>query len=92
MNTAHKGRRAEHRARVLLEEAGFTVARAAGSRGPADLIAWDAAALRFISVKSTTYASALEREALRSMQRPACSTIEIWRFPSYCREPLIERL
>jgi len=36
MNTAHKGRRAEHRARALLEAAGFAVCRAAGSKGPAD--------------------------------------------------------
>jgi hypothetical protein len=33
MNTAHKGRRAEHRARTLLEAAGFAVCRAAGSKG-----------------------------------------------------------
>jgi len=29
MNSAHKGRRAEHRARALLEAAGFSVCRAA---------------------------------------------------------------
>jgi len=92
VNAAHKGRRAEHRARVLLEGAGFTVCRAAGSKGPVDLVAWDAVALRFVSVKSTTYASAREREALRAMPRPPGSIVEVWRFPSYCRTPLIERL
>jgi Holliday junction resolvase len=40
MNTAQKGRRAEHRARALLEADGFVACRAAGSKGPADLVAW----------------------------------------------------
>ena len=40
MNAAHKGRRAEHRAQRILEAAGYTTTRAAGSKGAADLIAW----------------------------------------------------
>lgn len=93
MNTAHKGRRAEHRARALLEAAGFFVCRAAGSKGPADLIAWDTTSIRFISVKSgTRYASAIERETLQTMLRPVNSSIEVWRWPDRCCEPLIERL
>jgi Holliday junction resolvase len=93
VNTAHKGRRAEHRARALLEAAGFAVCRAAGSKGPADLIAWDTTSIRFISVKSgTKYASALEREALQFLTRLENASVEIWRFPDRCRAPLIERL
>ncbi|MCX6543787.1 MAG: hypothetical protein NTV05_05165 [Acidobacteria bacterium] len=93
MNTAHKGRRAEHRARHLLEASGYTVTRAAGSKGLADLIAWDAIGFRLISVKSgTAYASALEREALASCLAPANTTKEIWRFPDRCRVPAIERI
>ena len=77
MNTAHKGRRAEHRARQFLEDAGYEVCRAAGSKGPADLVAWDAVSIRFISVKcGTKYASAIERAALRGMVKPANATIE----------------
>lgn len=37
MNTAAKGRRAEHRSRALLEAAGYTVIRAAASKGDWDL-------------------------------------------------------
>ena len=93
MNTAHKGRRAEHRARALLEAAGFAVCRAAGSKGPADLVAWDTTSIKFISIKSgTKYATALEREALQYLPRPANASIENWRFPDRCRAPLIERL
>jgi Holliday junction resolvase len=93
MNCAIKGRRAEHRARHLLESSGFTVCRAAGSRGLVDLVAWDSVSLRFISVKSgTRYCSALEREGLQLMPRPACSSIEVWRWPHRARSPLIETL
>ncbi len=93
MNAAHKGRRAEHRARALLEAAGFEVCRAAGSKGPADLVAWDTTSIRFISIKSgTKYATALEREALSLLVRPANASCEIWRFPDRCRAPLIERI
>jgi len=93
MNTAHKGRRAEHRARALLEAAGFEVCRAAGSKGPADLVAWNTTSIRFISVKSgTKYASAAEREVLAMMPRPAPSSVEIWRFPTRCKVPIIETL
>jgi Holliday junction resolvase len=86
MNPAHKGRRAEHRARALLEAADFSVCRAAGSKGPADLVAWETASIRFISVKSRTkYATTLEREALQLLLRPANASCEIWRFPDRCR-------
>jgi hypothetical protein len=93
VNTAAKGRRAEHRARALLEAAGFCVCRAAASKGPADLIAWTATSIRFVSVKAGgQYASEVEREALRQMPRPANSTVEIWRLPDRCRAPFIEQL
>ena len=64
MNTAHKGRRAEHRARALLEAEGFAVVRAAASKGVCDLVAWNATSIRLVSVKSgAAYASTAEREA-----------------------------
>jgi len=67
--------------------------RAAASKGPCDLVAWNATAIRFISVKSgTTYASAVERARLQQLARPACASIEIWRFPDRVTAPSIERL
>ncbi len=93
MNTSAKGRKAEWKARALLEAAGFEVCRAAGSKGPADLVAWDSTSIRLISVKSgTKYASAIEREALAMLLRPANASVEIWRFPNRCHEPIVERL
>src|SRR5262245_57930602 len=71
MANYRKGRRLEHRARKLLEDAGFSVVRAAGSKGPADLVAFDAIGFRLISVKSAgRYASAIEREVLQLLPRP----------------------
>jgi Holliday junction resolvase len=91
MNTAVKGRRAEHRARDILRVAGYEVCRAAGSKGPADLIAWNTMAIRFISVKSGgAYLSGLERETLQRLRVPLNASVECWRFPDRCREPLIE--
>ena len=93
LNTSAKGRRGEHRARALLEAAGFSVCRSAASKGPADLVAWDAMTIRFISVKSGgRYASAAEREQLATMPRPANSSIEVWRFVPRRLVPLIEWL
>ena len=88
-----KGRRAEYRAKRILESAGYTVTRAASSKGAADLIAWDSQRIRFISVKcGQQYASAIEREALTLLPVPANATKEIWRLPDRAREPLIEVL
>jgi Holliday junction resolvase len=91
MSTAAKGRRAEWRARDILRVAGYEVCRAAGSKGPADLIAWNTMTIRFISVKSgSKYLSGLEREALQMLRVPLNASVECWRFPDRCREPLIE--
>ena len=93
MNCSAKGRRAEHRARALLKAQGYEVVRAAPSKGVCDLVAWNTTAIRFVSVKSgTACASAEEREALRRLVRPANASIEVWRFPARCGEPLTEVL
>ena len=93
MNASHKGRRAEWRARRLLEASGFTVTRAAGSKGVADLIAWDSVGLRLISVKSgQARASRAERAALSSCPAPAGTSKEVWTFRDRCAVPTIEQV
>lgn len=88
-----KGRLREYRTQRLLEATGYATTRAASSKGPADIIAWNSASIRFISVKSgSAYASGVEREALQMLPVPANATKEIWRWPARCREPLIEVL
>lgn len=93
MNTAHKGRRAEHRAQRILEAAGYVTGRAAGSKGPWDVLAFNCNGWRVISVKSgTKYASEAEKEALKLLPLPANCTREVWRFPDRCRQPIVEIL
>lgn len=87
------GRRAEWRAQRILEAAGYTTVRTAGSHGPADVIAWDLMRVRFVQVKrGVARMSPLEREAFEAVPVPANGTREYWRFPARCREPLIEVL
>ena len=88
-----RGRRAEWKTKALLEAAGFTAARTAGSHGACDIIAWDAVSLRLIQVKvNSARVTPVEREALRLMARPANSIAEIWTFTPRVREPQIERV
>ncbi len=92
MNTAAKGRRAEWRVREILEQAGYEVVRAAASKGPCDLVAWNGVHFRLLSVKSgTKYASDIEREALQLLRVPPGTTKEIWRLPDR-QAPRIEVL
>ena len=92
MNTAHKGRRGEHRVRAILEAAGYTVVRAAASKGPVDLVAWNGGNFRLIQVKTGGgYPSAIEREVLSGLVRPANATVELWRLPDR-EQPIVEVL
>lgn len=90
-----KGRRREYRAQIILEAAGYQTIRAASSKGIADVIAVRGRDVRFISVKSgSCYASGIEREALEALKHDGQGhfSVEIWRFPNRCKEPLIEVL
>lgn len=96
MANYHAGRRREYRAQRILEAAGYNTIRAASSKGAADVVAIGDGIVRFISVKSGgAYASAIEREALEMLKlklERVGATVEIWRFPERCKEPLIEVL
>lgn len=90
-----KGRRREYRTQQILETAGYLTLRAASSKGVADVVAVRAQDVRLISVKSgSAYASSAERETLAILAGAmrGTATVEIWRFPDRCREPLIEVL
>jgi len=88
-----KGRRLEYRTMRVLEAAGYTCARTAGSHGAWDVIAWNEAHVRFIQVKAGSARMSLaEREGAGLEIRPPGSSAELWRWPDRSREPLIERL
>jgi Holliday junction resolvase-like predicted endonuclease len=59
-----KGRAREYRSARLLEAAGYTVARMAGSHGLFDLICWDRHSVVFCQVKAGRGPSPAEREAI----------------------------
>lgn len=90
-----RGRAREYRCQAILEAAGYQTIRAASSKGIADVVAVNGSCVRFISVKSGgCYASAIEREALKALKFGSMGafSVEIWRFPDRCKEPLIEVL
>ena len=81
MNTASKGRRNEHRSRRLLEAAGYTVTRAAGSLGVWDLVAIGSTDIALCQVKSNAWPGAAEMEALKAFPAPpnARKLVHRWR-------------
>lgn len=90
-----KGAKAEHRTMALLEAAGYEVCRSAGSHSVVDVCAWNTTGFRLIQVKATgrgTGASPAEREALALLVKPANATVEVWRWKTYARQPVIEVL
>jgi Holliday junction resolvase len=88
-----KGSRAELRCIRILEAAGYCCTKAGGSLGVFDVIALGPVNVRAIQVKAgTARLSGLEREAIGQVTVPANCSKEYWRFPDYCREPLIEVL
>lgn len=93
-NAKAKGSRAELRAVRILEAAGYSCTKAGGSLGMFDVIAIGPMDVRCLQVKAGdgNYCSKVERELMRECVVPPNVSVEIWRFPDRCREPLIERL
>ena len=87
------GRAAEYRTIKLLEAAGYTCARTAGSHGCADVIAWNTHGWRLIQVKrGLDGASPAERETFRELPTPPGTLKEIWRYRKPRQPPVIEVL
>jgi Holliday junction resolvase len=71
VNTAIKGRHQEHRSRAVLEAAGYTVIRAAASKGDGwDLVGWSAGGWVLCSVKSAEWPAPLARQILAEQVVP----------------------
>jgi len=93
MTNYASGRRAEYRCQRILEAAGYTTARMAGSHGMFDVIAWNGQGIRFIQVKAgIARLSAMDREAMTLAAVPACASREYWRFMPRQGTPEIEVL
>lgn len=93
MNQYRKGREREYRTMRLLEAAGFSAFRMAGSHSPVDVIGLSPLGIRLIQVKSgRANVTPLEREKLKGLDRPDNATIEVWRWKDRVREPAIDRI
>lgn len=93
MKTKRKGSNAERKCIRILEAAGYACTKAGGSLGVFDVIALGPKDVRAIQVKSGgARLSGVEREAIKGLQLAANVSREYWRFPDYCRQPLIEVL
>lgn len=94
-NAKRKGSRAEHRCMRILEDAGYRCTRAAASLGLVDVIAVGPTGTRCVQVKAgTKYLSGVEREQLTEWARtlPPTTSVELWRFPDRCHQPITEVL
>ena len=88
-----RGRAAEYRARTTLEAAGYTVVRSSGSRGPADLVAWNAQGFRLVQVKrGRDGISPLDRETFAQLPVPPGTLKEVWRYREARKPPIVEVL
>ena len=76
------GYRAELRAEKILDSWGFTVVRSAGSKGPFDLVAFDAAKVMLVSVKVCPTGKVPkyppEKRRILAVPAPANSKKEVW--------------
>lgn len=88
-----KGSAAELRCIRILEAAGYCCTKAGGSLGLFDVVALGPKDIRAIQVKAGgARLSGVEREAIKALALAENVSREYWRFPPYCREPLIEVL
>lgn len=74
-----KGRYYESKTRKLLEKEGYSVVRSAGSKGPADLVAFNVEHFRLIQVKAGKSSFGKEeRRVFKKMETPKNCTKELW--------------
>ena len=88
-----KGRHQEHRSRAVLEAAGYTVIRAAGSKGNGwDLVGWSASGWVLCSVKSGEWPSPMARRELAEQAVPMGTKRLVHRWRGRARLPDVMEL
>ena len=89
------GRRAEYRSIELLENAGFLCVRAAGSKGPADIVALAGGGgpTTLVQVKRGDRGiSPLDREKLKEIKAKYGCNVLVHRWKKHARHPLTEEI
>jgi hypothetical protein len=88
-----KGKRGEHKARVVIEADGYYVTRSGASKGLWDLVCYrrsgDGPPWRLIQVKNDIDARPAEIERLKAEVVPEGTRKELWRWYSRKRQPAI---
>lgn len=79
----------EWKTRDWLMPAGYIVIRAAGSKGPLDLVALGHDIARLIQVKANGWPGTEERENLERFKCPSYGRVEVWRWDDYARAPKV---
>jgi hypothetical protein len=88
-----KGTRNEHKAIRILENAGYSCTRAAGSLGMFDIVAISRQGIRLVQVKTNRPPGPAEREAIAEFRGiPENASKEIWIFEDYARAPIIKNI
>jgi hypothetical protein len=89
----YAGRRAEYRTINLMENAGYLCIRAAGSKGPADVVAIGNGPPMLIQVKRGKRGlTVLEREKLTEIRRRLNCQILVHRWEKHARFPITEEI
>lgn len=87
-----KGARNEYRTMRLLEGAGFTAVRAAGSHGPFDVLGWNASGFILVQVKTNGWPTPAEREKLASISVPPNAQKLVHRWNDRASQPLVQEI
>lgn len=92
----YAGRRAEYRTMELLENAGFLCIRAAGSKGPADVVAIGKGDPLLVQVKRESSRrrslSPVEREKLKDIASRFKCIVAVHTWKKHARQPLVEEI
>ena len=78
MKAKRKGTRNEHRTMQLLEAAGYSCTRAAGSLGLFDVVAIGSVDVVLVQVKTRDWPGSVEMEQLRSFPCPLTFNLTLW--------------
>jgi len=92
MTAYRKGARREHATMRLLEADGYVCIRAAGSHGAFDVVAFSAADVVLVQVKSNRWPGTAEMAALRAFPTPPHTRKEAHRWRAGTRTPDVRRV